>query len=283
VTAAEAARSAFLDHVVEVARSLDGGLIRQLAARLEALPEAATAGERRELASGIAAPEARAVIDRLLGRWLDEAPGIAPAALALALRAADLTDRWHRQHQSVGLVWTGPLPSGSSVRRIDQALLEVVRAARRQLLIVSFAAYRIPAVHQALREALDRGVAIDLVLESLKESQGRVYPDPVRALDAELAQRVTVYHWPLERRDSLQTEQGSILCGLLHAKCALADGHTVLVSSANFTESALWVNMELGVLIRGGAFPEEVRRHFSRLREEGYLVDARVLAERAIG
>ena len=39
--------------------------------------------------------------------------------------------------------------------------------------------------------------------------------------------------------------------GSLPAKVAVADGATLLISSANFTEYAMTLNMELGVLIRG--------------------------------
>jgi phosphatidylserine/phosphatidylglycerophosphate/cardiolipin synthase-like enzyme len=57
----------------------------------------------------------------------------------------------------------------------------------------------------------------------------------------------------------------------LHAKCALADGDRLLVSSANFTTSALSLNMELGVLVEGGDMPREVEEHFETLMRDGVL------------
>lgn len=39
--------------------------------------------------------------------------------------------------------------------------------------------------------------------------------------------------------------------GVLHSKCAVADERMLFVSSANLTEHALNLNMELGVLIQG--------------------------------
>ena len=52
----------------------------------------------------------------------------------------------------------------------------------------------------------------------------------------------------------------------------MADEATVLVSSANLTEYALNLNMELGLLIRGGDLPGRVVGHLRRLVREGVLV-----------
>ena len=57
----------------------------------------------------------------------------------------------------------------------------------------------------------------------------------------------------------------------LHAKCAVADGRILFISSANLTEYAMALNMELGVLINGGELPGRVVDHFGRLIENGTL------------
>jgi phosphatidylserine/phosphatidylglycerophosphate/cardiolipin synthase-like enzyme len=44
-----------------------------------------------------------------------------------------------------------------------------------------------------------------------------------------------------------------------------------LVSSANLTEDALLLNMELGLLIEGGKLPPQVENHFAELRSAGIL------------
>jgi PLD-like domain len=41
----------------------------------------------------------------------------------------------------------------------------------------------------------------------------------------------------------------------LHAKCAVIDSNLLFLSSANLTEFAFNLNMELGVLIKGGSLP----------------------------
>ncbi len=45
----------------------------------------------------------------------------------------------------------------------------------------------------------------------------------------------------------------------------------MFLSSANLTEYAFTINMELGVLVTGGKLPGQVERHFARLIEAGQL------------
>ena len=64
------------------------------------------------------------------------------------------------------------------MRRTEQALLELVVAARERLLIVSFAVFAVPAVNSALVDAVGRGVELTLVVETPEASEGRVALDP---------------------------------------------------------------------------------------------------------
>jgi cardiolipin synthase len=52
----------------------------------------------------------------------------------------------------------------------------------------------------------------------------------------------------------------------------VADEAALLVSSANLTEYALNLNMELGLLVRGGDLPALVVGHLRRLVEERVLL-----------
>ena len=58
---------------------------------------------------------------------------------------------------------------------------------------------------------------------------------------------------------------------MLHVKAAVADGRLLLFGSANLTESAFTLNMEMGALACGGALPDQVERIFDRLIEAGVL------------
>jgi phosphatidylserine/phosphatidylglycerophosphate/cardiolipin synthase-like enzyme len=43
----------------------------------------------------------------------------------------------------------------------------------------------------------------------------------------------------------------------------------MLISSANLTEYAMTLNMEMGLLVRGGPLPGQVQSHLTRLVEKG--------------
>src|SRR5262249_37704373 len=53
--------------------------------------------------------------------------------------------------------------------------------------------------------------------------------------------------------------------GKVHAKVAVADEKVCFVTSANLTGHAMEKNMELGVLVRGGALPRDLHRHLDAL------------------
>jgi cardiolipin synthase len=57
----------------------------------------------------------------------------------------------------------------------------------------------------------------------------------------------------------------------MHAKAAIADEQVAFVTSANLTGSAIEANMELGLLVRGGAVPRRLARHFRALMGAGHL------------
>jgi hypothetical protein len=110
----------------------------------------------------------------------------------------------------------------------------------------------------------------DLVRQVLRDT-GRVNPR-----DGCLTHEVTCWgvlgmglftDLPLEKRP--RDENGKP--GILHVKCAVADGRWLFLSSANLTEYAFTINMELGLLVTGGNLPRQVQEHFDRLIEAGVL------------
>ena len=257
------ARGRFLAALCAAAREIPAAVIDRVAQRLEALPSGAGAEDRLRVLSGVMQPQAREVLGPLLTLWAREMPEIAPASLAWALRAAEAADQAARREQRLELAWSGPSPGVPTLRRIDRALLQVIDGAQEQLLLVTFAAYRVPLLREALLRAGRRQVRIDIVAESERESEGRLSKDMLEALQAV----ATVYVWPRERRP--RDEDGN--AGVLHTKCAIADRRTLLVSSANLTAMALTLNMEMGVLIDGGELPYLAARHFEGLMAAGVL------------
>jgi phosphatidylserine/phosphatidylglycerophosphate/cardiolipin synthase-like enzyme len=203
-------------------------------------------------------------IDELFGSAA--AAGVDERVLAGFLRGARAALEARREH--IELVWTGPNAPTVAIYRTDRTLLDVIASARRHLLVVTFTAYDVDAIREALRAALIRGVHVDLVLELAKADGGKVSFSPLGALAPANHDRLGLWVWPPEDRPTAPDGR----YGTLHAKCAVADGRTLLVSSANLTGDALELNMELGVLVTGGDAPGRVRDHFLELIRRGVLV-----------
>jgi phosphatidylserine/phosphatidylglycerophosphate/cardiolipin synthase-like enzyme len=181
-----------------------------------------------------------------------------PQSVALSLLAIAQAVNKERQSDTVSLVWTGPDSDHIPLRRTEQVLLQLIRAAKEHLLIVSFAVYKAKIVLSALEEAIYRGVQTVIVLESPDASAGKIGFDPLQSFEKEILEQAQFYLWPHDKRPlSPDGKHGS-----LHAKVAVADENTLFITSANLTNYAMNLNMELGVLIRGGELPKQVEGHF---------------------
>jgi phosphatidylserine/phosphatidylglycerophosphate/cardiolipin synthase-like enzyme len=141
----------------------------------------------------------------------------------------------------------------------------LVESAKKSSLIVAFAAYKVPDLVVAINSAANAGVNVACVFESQDISGGKVSFSPVKKLG--LAPSVRNFVWPMAMRP--KDEFGRH--GSLHAKCAVVDSRLLFLSSANLTEFAFNLNMELGILVRGGSLPGAVEAHFRGLITTGYL------------
>jgi len=63
----------------------------------------------------------------------------------------------------------------------------------------------------------------------------------------------------------------------MHVKAVVADSHLAFLTSANLTEAAFELNMELGVLIRGGQLPGTIDRLVDSLVESEALQSIRTI------
>ncbi|WP_083936255.1 phospholipase D-like domain-containing protein [Nocardiopsis ganjiahuensis] len=112
-----------------------------------------------------------------------------------------------------------------------------------------------------------RGVAMSVVVETLAGAGGAISgTEPGQAFTG--IGGVGLWHWPAGRREGRGAKA--------HAKLAVADRRTLLVSSANLTQSGVSTNMEAGLLVRGGAAPQRVAEHVAELRSRGVLERIRV-------
>lgn len=244
--------------VLACVQGLPAGHVRTLADALRKAP--GTAGDVRPIVGAVPTPQFRQHAATLLDAWTGRAD-VGGAAVALALESALAVREHERDAEKLDLVATGPSSPHVSIRHTRAVLLELIDRAQHELILVSYAAYKVPALVEALERAHTRGVTVRLILESAVDSAGALTHDGAEAFRA-LENRVELYVWPLERRPA-----GS----RLHAKVAVADGRLAFVTSANFTGHALDQNLEVGVLVTGGQTPRRLREHFHALISGGTL------------
>lgn len=213
-------------------------------------------------------PDFRDAAADFFHRWHVVAPSVGADAVSVALATAAKCMYDHRHEEIVEIVWTGPEPGKTHFRQTEQAILEVVTSAKERLTVVCYAVYRIPRIREALIGAASRGVQIRVIVETPNRIEGQGEYDCILALGDQVASVCSVYFWPQENR--ARDENGKI--GILHVKCAVADSLRMFLSSANFTEYAFTINMELGLLVTGGKLPRQVEWHFDNLIRAGSLI-----------
>lgn len=221
-------------------------------------------GDRQAILQSLPTPDFRDATADFLNHWHSS---VGAEAVVVALLTAAKSELDHRQKETVELVWTGPESIEFRFRRTEQAILQVLDSAAQRITLVSYAVYKIPFICQALVRAAKRGVQITVIVETPDRVVGEQEYSTLQALGPEVAACCSVYYWPKENRP---TSDGGKL-GILHVKCAVADGLWLFLSSANLTEYAFTINMELGVLVTGSRLAGLVEGHFERLIEVGIL------------
>lgn len=255
------ARSRALAAILELVRELPPATLDALSAGLES----STSPPNWPRLQGLLSTQtARERLERLAELFADE-PEFDGRALAFAIQASAQAAARVSADQRVDIAWTGPSTAAVPLRRVDQVLYELVESAGSEILLVTYAAYKAERALNALRLASDRGVRITLVIELAHESGGKISFDGLETLRAAVP-NARVFYWPLERR--MRSASGSY--GAMHVKCAVADRTVAMISSANLTDHALELNMELGLLMRGPA-PAQLVAHFDQLIWRGEL------------
>ena len=205
--------------------SLPSSTVEAVAAAILRSPEQSL---RSEISKRVAHHQHRDTALAFVDRWRNDLKDIDARTIAVALRSSALSEQTHRDSQSVELVWTGPDTGAAPFRRTEQAILQVLDSASRTITLVSFAVYRIPNVGKALVRAAKRGVRLTVILETPDKLVGEGEYSTIKALGQEVAACSTVYFWPKENRPLGDNNK----VGLLHVKCAVADGEWLFLSSA---------------------------------------------------
>lgn len=229
------------------------------AARIEALADrlrGSASAERRDggLLQLVATPAARAALDHLIAAWGQTQ--VSGDVLAGILVGAAFARQQAQRESSVELVWTGPTTPFVATRRTEQVLLDLIGHAQSDLFLVSFVAYDVSSVVEALNAAAARGIDIRILLETSTSHGGSLSVDPIATMRS-CVPSSALYAWT--DRPAPFTE------GRVHAKVAVADGRAAFLTSANLTGHALEKNMEAGVLIMGSRIPADLRSHLHAL------------------
>lgn len=191
-------------------------------------------------------------------------------AIALGMRSAAYTASRLSFEKRVEVAWTGRGTDAVPLRRVDQVIYEILESATKEILLVTYAAYRAERALQALQAATSRGVSVTLVLELAQKSGGTLPFDTLEAIRQKVPD-ARVHSWPLEQRP--QNSSGTY--GSMHVKCLVADRRVAFVSSANLTDNALDLNMELGLLAYGDV-PRQLAEHFQQLIIRGEFLPLEV-------
>ena len=94
-------------------------------------------------------------------------------ALSWALSTSFATYQRSQAEQHIELLWSGPSPANQiPARRIDQALYDLIANAKREILLVTFAAAKIERLTGALWKAAKAGVKIRLILDLKNHQKG---------------------------------------------------------------------------------------------------------------
>lgn len=223
---------------------------------------------RHRVLQRIAQPGYRNEAGRFFDVWNALPSKVSPQSAALCLLTAARADQAQREGQTIELVWTGPDAKCIPLRRTEQVLLQVIESAKQRLLVVSYAVHNIPVICEALVRATERGVSTNIVVETPDRLESQNAYSTLRALGPAIANLCNVYYWPVHHRERDTNGRP----GSLHVKCAVADALLLFVSSANLTQYAFSLNMELGLLVSGGELPLQVDKQFDRMCHTEILI-----------
>jgi phosphatidylserine/phosphatidylglycerophosphate/cardiolipin synthase-like enzyme len=258
------ARSEVLTAIFDIARELPPSILDALAVELDSKARARPEMDLRGFGTS---QKARERIRALTG-LLTTNPDLDYGAIALAIQACAYAATRISSEQRLEIAWTGPGTEAVPLRRVDQVLYQLVESAETEVLLLTYAAYKAERALDVLRLASERGIQVALVIELAEESGGKITFDGLDSIRTRVP-RASVYYWPLQRR----TRSATGAYGAMHVKCLIADRKMALVSSANLTDLALAMNMELGLLV-SGPVPGRLAAHFDQLMLRGELAAA---------
>ncbi|MHC5705299.1 DISARM system phospholipase D-like protein DrmC [Streptomyces tirandamycinicus] len=217
-------------------------------------------GSKERALAELTAPGAGAAVAVLYDAM--ERESVPPAEAAAYVRGYVAAMLHARDRVRVRTVWTGPSTPAVPVRATAQVLVDVIEEASDELLAMTYAARPYPALTRALTAAVERGVNIHVVVETLAGARGLLQGrEPAEAFA--VVPGLRLWHWARDPADHPHSRQ--------HAKLVVADRRTLFLGSANLTEAAARRNIEAGVLVSGGEAPRRAAEHIVELQRLGEL------------
>ena len=176
-------------------------------------------------------------------------------------------------------VLTGPQVAGAEHRDTSVVVSELFRKAEESILIAGYAVYQGPRVFHALADRMVERPALKVrMFLDIQRKPGDTSTSA--ELVRRFAHRFQTEEWPSRRPcpevfyDPRALSPDRTKRAALHAKCVVADGRDVFVSSANFTEAAQERNVEVGLLLHSVSVAEKLTRFFNRLSESALFLKA---------
>lgn len=193
-----------------------------------------------------------------------------PDAVAGALDLlAGHKERTEAARPRAEVVWSGPEGQSPRHRTTLAVVQEMFATFQHSLLISTYsidAGERADGLFGALATRMDQNpsLSVRFFLNLPFPKHGELPGDVISAFKTRFIDLI----WPGTRLPEVWYDPRVLKPGarsVLHAKCVVADGREVFVTSANFTEAAHERNVELGLLVRGVEAARSVERPFDAL------------------
>ena len=154
------------------------------------------------------------------------------------------------------VVWTSPSIPGST-GHTTLAALDMINDATAFVYAATYSAGNNSPHLAALRNAMDRGVAVTVVVDVKERADAA----------ALIAQKLSGARiWTL-------AEPGDGQWAIQHAKLIAVDDRSSFVTSANFSTAAAMRSLECGVLSQDALISAGIREHLENLHKHGVLIN----------
>ena len=169
----------------------------------------------------------------------------------------------------VSLVITGPEAPGTTIRDTGVVVRDLFRSATKSVAVVGYSVYQ---GQQVFAELADR-------MNAIQDLEATMYLNlpPIDGIEEEsilthrFAKDFRTKHWPEGcRMPNIYFDPRSIANdrserASLHAKCVVVDDQDIFISSANFTQRAQNMNVEVGVRFASKTLSRQLTNHFESL------------------